>query len=123
MMQNKCFIFRICWFGEPSDDLNSLLQSLLLTPEFRNALYKWEFDGIDEEARRKSIPFQLQRLSLRLQTSPRASVETTELTRSFGWDSSDSCTQHDVQELCRVMFDALEHKFRKTQQADLINTL
>jgi uncharacterized UBP type Zn finger protein len=47
--------------------LNSLLQSLFMTPEFRNALYKWEFDGKDEEARRKSIPFQLQRLFLKLQ--------------------------------------------------------
>jgi ubiquitin carboxyl-terminal hydrolase 47 len=47
--------------------LNSLLQSLFMTPEFRNALYKWEFDGRDEEARRKSIPFQLQRLFLKLQ--------------------------------------------------------
>jgi uncharacterized UBP type Zn finger protein len=47
--------------------LNSLLQSLFMTPEFRNALYKWEFDGKDEEAQRKSIPFQLQRLFLKLQ--------------------------------------------------------
>ncbi|XP_059471100.1 ubiquitin carboxyl-terminal hydrolase 47-like isoform X2 [Neocloeon triangulifer] len=103
--------------------LNSLLQSLFMTPEFRNALYKWEFDGTDEESRRKSIPFQLQRLFLKLQTSSKTAVETTDLTRSFGWDSSDSWTQHDVQELCRVMFDALEHKFRKTEQADLINRL
>lgn len=58
-----------------------------------------------------------------LQTSGKNAIETTDLTRSFGWDSSDSWTQHDVQELCRVMFDALEHKFRKTEQADLINRL
>jgi len=31
--------------------------------------------------------------------------------------------QHDVQELCRVMFDALEHKFKNTEQADLISRL
>ena len=31
--------------------------------------------------------------------------------------------QHDVQELCRVMFDALEKKWRKTDQAQLINQL
>lgn len=58
-----------------------------------------------------------------MQTSGKNAIETTDLTRSFGWDSSDSWTQHDVQELCRVMFDALEHKFRKTEQADLINRL
>ena len=31
--------------------------------------------------------------------------------------------QHDVQELCRVMFDALETKFKKTENEDLINRL
>jgi hypothetical protein len=44
--------------------LNSLLQALFMTPEFRNALYKWEFDGKDEA---KSIPYQLQKLFLNLQ--------------------------------------------------------
>lgn len=29
--------------------------------------------------------------------------------------------QHDVQELCRVMFDALESKFKKTDQVLSIN--
>jgi ubiquitin carboxyl-terminal hydrolase 47 len=31
--------------------------------------------------------------------------------------------QHDVQELCRVMFDALEKKFKGTKQENLINEL
>lgn len=31
--------------------------------------------------------------------------------------------QHDVQELCRVMFDALEINWKKTDQANLINEL
>ena len=47
-------------------------------------------------------------------------METTELTRSFGWDSSEAWQQHDIQELCRVMFDALEQKFKDTEQSDLI---
>ncbi|XP_058066376.1 ubiquitin carboxyl-terminal hydrolase 47 [Anopheles bellator] len=100
--------------------LNSLLQALYMTPEFRNALYNWEFDGQDEA---KSIPYQLQKLFVNLQTSPKSSVETTDLTRSFGWDSAEGWQQHDIQELCRVMFDALEHKFKHTKQADLINRL
>jgi len=58
-----------------------------------------------------------------LKTSPRHSVETTELTRSFGWDSSEAWQQHDVQELCRVMFDALEQEFKNTTHVDLINQL
>uniref|UniRef100_A0A8C4QAX2 Ubiquitin carboxyl-terminal hydrolase 47 n=1 Tax=Eptatretus burgeri TaxID=7764 RepID=A0A8C4QAX2_EPTBU len=103
--------------------LNSLLQTLYMTPEFRNALYKWEFDGTEEEGGCKSIPYQLQRLFVQLQTSWKRAVETTDLTRSFGWDSSEAWQQHDVQELCRVMFDALEQKWKNTEQADLINQL
>jgi ubiquitin carboxyl-terminal hydrolase 47 len=91
-----------------------------MTPEFRNALYNWEFDGTGES---KSIPFQLQKLFVNLQTSNKLAVETTDLTRSFGWDSSEAWQQHDIQELCRVMFDALEQKFKNTKQADLINIL
>lgn len=47
--------------------LNSLLQALYMTPEFRNAMYNWEFDGMDEV---KSIPYQLQKLFLNLQVNP-----------------------------------------------------
>lgn len=102
--------------------LNSLLQALFMTPEFRNALYRWEFDG-SEKDEVTSIPYQLQKLFLNLQTSDKTSVETTALTRSFGWDSSEAWQQHDIQELCREMFDALEKKFKDTDQADLINRL
>lgn len=91
-----------------------------MTPEFRNALYDWEFDGKDEG---KSIPYQLQKLFLNLQTSPKTAVETTDLTQSFGWDSSEAWQQHDIQELCRILFDALEQKFKDTKHADLIKHL
>uniref|UniRef100_A0A6Q2XPH8 Ubiquitin carboxyl-terminal hydrolase 47 n=1 Tax=Esox lucius TaxID=8010 RepID=A0A6Q2XPH8_ESOLU len=70
-----------------------------------------------------SIPYQLQRLFVLLQTSKKRAIETTDVTRSFGWDSSEAWQQHDVQELCRVMFDALEQKWKQTEQADLINQL
>lgn len=102
--------------------LNSLIQTLYMTPEFRNAMYRWRFDGTEEE-QAKSIPFQLQSLFLKLQTTEKPSIGTTNLTRSFGWDSSEAWQQHDIQELCRVMFDALEHKFKNTEQADLISRL
>ena len=48
-----------------------------------------------------------------------------DLTKSFGWDSSESWQQHDVQELCRVMFDALERRFNKDgyDRPNLINEL
>uniref|UniRef100_A0A023F0P2 Ubiquitin carboxyl-terminal hydrolase 47 n=3 Tax=Triatoma infestans TaxID=30076 RepID=A0A023F0P2_TRIIF len=103
--------------------LNSLLQALYMTPEFRNALYKWKFDESHGNSPAKCIPFQLQKLFLNLQTSSKTAVETTELTRSFGWESGEVWQQHDIQELCRVMFDALEYEFKETEQADLINRL
>ncbi|CAI5763422.1 ubiquitin carboxyl-terminal hydrolase 47 isoform X1 [Podarcis lilfordi] len=102
--------------------LNSLLQTLFMTPEFRNALYRWEFEESEEDPV-TSIPYQLQRLFVLLQTSKKRAIETTDVTRSFGWDSSEAWQQHDVQELCRVMFDALEQKWKQTEQADLINQL
>jgi ubiquitin carboxyl-terminal hydrolase 47 len=121
--------------------LNSLLQTLYMTPEFRNSIYQWKFeskaedDGMaaKEELARieasKCIPYQLQRLFLQLQTVRKRAVETTDVTTSFGWDSSEAWQQHDVQELCRVMFDALEKRFKKDQQhqektkGDMINEL
>uniref|UniRef100_A0A8C3A865 Ubiquitin carboxyl-terminal hydrolase 47 n=1 Tax=Cyclopterus lumpus TaxID=8103 RepID=A0A8C3A865_CYCLU len=102
--------------------LNSLLQTLFMTPEFRNALYNWEFEETEEDPV-TSIPHQLQRLFVLLQTTKKRAIETTDVTRSFGWDSSEAWQQHDVQELCRVMFDALEQKWKQTEQADLINQL
>ncbi|XP_076171175.1 ubiquitin carboxyl-terminal hydrolase 47-like isoform X2 [Ptiloglossa arizonensis] len=103
--------------------LNSLLQALYMTPEFRNALYNWEYVNGSELDEDNSIPYQLQKLFLNLQTSSKPAVETTALTKSFGWDSTEAWQQHDIQELCRVMFDALEQKFKNTEQADLINRL
>lgn len=110
--------------------LNSLIQALYMTPEFRNALYNWEFERSNTESdidraqsEAKSIPFQLQKLFLNLQTSSKSAVETTDLTSSFGWDLQAAWEQHDIQELCRVMFEALEQKFKDTKQANLINDL
>ena len=60
-----------------------------------------------------SIPHALQRVFYRLQTldSP---VGTTELTKSFGWDTLDAFMQHDVQEFSRVLLDDLEEKMKGT---------
>ena len=48
--------------------LNSLLQTLFMTPEFRNAMYSWEYDGTSEDSA-KSIPFQLQKLFVNMQVA------------------------------------------------------
>ncbi|GMT14484.1 hypothetical protein PFISCL1PPCAC_5781, partial [Pristionchus fissidentatus] len=101
--------------------LNSLLQTLYMTPEFRNAIYRWEYTSNRNE--QQSIPCQLQKLFLLLQTSEMDSLETKELTAAFGWSSNEAYDQHDVQELCRLMFDALEMRWKKSNHEKLIEEL
>ena len=102
--------------------LNSVLQTQFMTPEFRNAIYTWQFSGgPDEES--TSIPFQLQKLFATMQTTRKRAIKTVDVTKSFGWTTADSWQQHDVQELCRVMFDALEKTFKGTAQEMLIKQL
>lgn len=103
--------------------MNSLLQTLYMTPEFRSEIYKWEFDPERHGDPALCIPLQLQNLFGKLQLSGLKAVETTELTRSFGWDSREGFQQHDVQEFCRVLFDAIEQSVGGTLQSDFIKTL
>ncbi|CAB3405418.1 unnamed protein product [Caenorhabditis bovis] len=112
--------------------LNSLVQSLYMTPEFRNAMYEWEYisslggpkaSGMAAKRGESSIPCQLQKLFLLLQTTDNDALETRDLTASFGWSASEAYDQHDVQELCRLMFDALEQKWKATKHEKLIQDL
>ncbi|GAA5890945.1 hypothetical protein JCM8208_003103 [Rhodotorula glutinis] len=98
--------------------MNSLLQSLFLTNQFREAVYQipTEDDTTD------TVPLALQRVFYNLQTSD-SSVGTTELTKSFGWKGFDSFLQHDVQEFNRVLCDKLETKMKGTQADGAINRL
>lgn len=50
-------------------------------------------------------------------------IETLNLTHSFGWVSNEALRQQDLQELCRIMFEALEKELRNTTHFDLINKL
>ncbi|KAJ1901575.1 ubiquitin-specific protease ubp15, partial [Coemansia sp. IMI 209127] len=90
--------------------MNSLLQSLYFTNEFRNAVYQIPTENDDPK---KSVSLALQRVFYNLQVSDE-SVDTTELTKSFGWDSYESFMQHDVQELDRVLQENLETKMKGT---------
>ncbi|CAI4224739.1 unnamed protein product [Auanema sp. JU1783] len=102
--------------------LNSLIQSLYMTPEFRNAIYNWEYKS-GKGSSENSIPCQIQKLFLLLQTSDCNALETKDLTASFGWNSNEAYDQHDVQELCRLMFDALEVKWKNSPHDKLIQNL
>lgn len=90
--------------------LNSLLQSLYFTNGFRKAVYQIPTEA---EASKDNSAWTLQRLFYSLQTSE-ASVPTTELTASFGWESRQIFEQQDVQELCRKLMERLEEKMKGT---------
>jgi hypothetical protein len=94
-----------------------------MTPEFRKAIFSWNYnrekDGVEEFC----IPLQLQRLFGLLQLSKTRAVDTVALTKSFGWEGSEVFQQQDVQELTRVLFDALEETFKGTEAETVIDDL
>jgi ubiquitin carboxyl-terminal hydrolase 47 len=48
---------------------------------------------------------------------------TTSLTKSFHWTSHQSFEQQDVQEFCRVLFDAIDKSFKlKLKEDDAVVT-
>ncbi|KAK3588315.1 hypothetical protein CHS0354_004734 [Potamilus streckersoni] len=110
--------------------LNSLLQTLLYTPELRESLFcLGEEDlGCLKDAKKSKtkvriIPIQLQRLFARLLLSNQQSVKTVELTESFGWTNHEELQQHDVQELNRILFSAIEDSLVGTSGTQLIQKL
>lgn len=101
--------------------LNSLLQSYYTTRVFRDLVNQIPTDP-QSETKSKAVPLALQRIFYLLQLSNEP-VGTMELTKSFGWDSSDAFTQHDIQELNRVLMDKLEMAMKGTKIENKLNDL
>ncbi|CAB5376644.1 unnamed protein product [Rhizophagus irregularis] len=99
--------------------MNSLLQSLYCTTYFRKAVYQIP---TKDDVPIKSVSLALQRIFYQLQIS-NTPVKTTELTKSFGWDSAESFVQHDVQEFNRVLQNNLEGKMKNTKADGAITKL
>lgn len=91
--------------------MNSLLQSLFLLGKFRELVYSLDFDeqpGKEtEEEETVSVAQALQEVFYKMQTTDTAQT-TKRLMKSFGWDSLEAFTQHDAQELNRLLCDRLE---------------
>ncbi|ESU13640.1 hypothetical protein FGSG_07382 [Fusarium graminearum PH-1] len=63
--------------------------------------------------------YTLQRLFYQLQTSDQA-VGTTELTKSFGWDTRHIFEQQDVQEFSRKLMERMEDKMKGTPAQNVL---
>lgn len=87
--------------------LNSLIQALFMLPDFRLAIFQWEYDESLHGEADRCLSRQFQKLFAQLQLSERPAITTGALTRSFGWTSSDSFVQQDVHECLSVIFDFL----------------
>ncbi|ODV60157.1 ubiquitin-specific protease UBP15, partial [Ascoidea rubescens DSM 1968] len=96
--------------------LNSLIQSYFFTKSFRKLVY--QIPSKDDN----SVTLALQRVFYQLQISDDA-VDTSDLTRSFGWDTGAAFTQHDVQELNRILMDRLESKMKLTNVEGGLNNI
>lgn len=93
--------------------MNSLLQTLYMLGAFRRAVYSMPLPNAEDEAQGGSrMSYALQKVFYELQHSE-TTVKTKKLTESFGWDNTDAFTQHDVQELNRILCDHLEERMKK----------
>lgn len=111
--------------------LNSLLQSYFFTKIFRKKVYQiptedeinLDMDSYEEYKQQpKTVSLALQRIFYKLQTS-NVAINSLELTDSFGWTTADAFTQHDVQELNRILMDRLENKMKGTDIDGCLNNI
>ncbi|RIB01653.1 hypothetical protein C2G38_2230141 [Gigaspora rosea] len=98
-----------------TDYINVELQLLYSIKYFRKAMYQIPTEDDDPV---KSIHLAMQKIFYQLQISD-TPVETTELTKSFGWNSTTSFIQHDVQEnLYTINWLTLALGFKTINSAD-----
>ena len=98
--------------------MNSLLQALFNTPEFKQQLFKWKYNEKQHQKPIDCIPLQLQKLFARMLLKNSYYADTKELIRSFQWDAIEGFEQHDVQEFCRVLFSAIEESLIGSTEGD-----
>eukprot|EP00210_Caulerpa_lentillifera_P006772 g6471.t1 len=92
--------------------MNSLLQYLFHIGSFRKAVYHMPI--LESDDPEKSIPLALQSLFYKLQYQ-NSSVNTKDLTKSFGWGTYDAFLQHDIQEMQVILCEKLEEKMKGTK--------
>ena len=80
-------------------------------------------DNVKRKVKYRRIPIRLQQLFGRLQLSDENAVSSSQLTKSFGWKQDDVRIQHDITELCRILFDALHRSLMGIRGGDIITSI
>lgn len=73
--------------------LNSLIQALFMTAEFREAVFNWVYDKEKDGESSACMPLQLQLLFCEMQQRKVRAASTRALTKSFGWTGTEAFTQ------------------------------
>lgn len=81
--------------------INALLQTLFIIAPLRKAVFSMQSDE------HNTIPLCLQRIFNNLQFSDEP-IRTIDLLRSFGWQTHEANTQHDVTEFNLILSATLE---------------
>eukprot|EP00912_Choanoflagellata_sp_UC4_P001270 UC4_evm2s794 len=71
----------------------------------------------------RQIPLELSKFFAMMDMLDQDAVDTSDLIESFGWSVNDEIVQHDVQELNRILFDALEQSLVGTSAENIIREL
>lgn len=107
--------------------INSLIQVLFMTPEFRSVVFSWKYNKEKDGEEYLCISLQLQKLfdlmDVAQQLCEPVKLDTIDLTRSFGWESNEAQQQQDICEFRMVLFDALEGYFKGTSVEGSITKL
>lgn len=121
--------------------LNSLIQTMFMTPEFRKAILAIKGTDLGVEyiesgstspqaqnegkvrSKARTIPIELQRLFTTLQTETGTGcVSTKKLTDSFGWSRGAVSQQHDLSELNLLLMEAIHISLKNTACENLIES-
>ncbi|KAF8563252.1 hypothetical protein P879_09368 [Paragonimus westermani] len=114
--------------------LNTLLQTLLHTPEFTSVANShsasvWPPDRLFNLARTvrkeklKRMIQEMLNLFHALITNNGGAISSKPLTDSFGWTGDEVCVHQDIQELNRLLFEQIEIALKGTNETNLINDL
>ena len=112
--------------------LNSSLQILYMTPEFRNIIFslplcKNKLDEISDflpKTQKYDILLSLQKLFSQLNLLNINAIKTKELTEAFKWNNNEGNEQQDSQEFIRLLlFDILERILIGTAFDNIINSM